>query len=94
MHLRPEIALTGNVDYQNSPCPRATWDSDEFKGRVAFIRTTQDGAIPLAVQQLMLDGTGVDWIVRDIESGHSPQISQPEKLTAMIVDLAKGFEAL
>lgn len=43
---------------------------------------------------MMLDGTGVDWIIKDIESGHSPQISQPEKLTAILVELAKGFEAL
>jgi hypothetical protein len=79
---------------QTSPCPRASWDSDEYKGRVAFIRTLNDAAIPLQIQQMLLDGTGVDWIVKDIESGHSPQISQPEKLTSILVELAKGFEAL
>jgi hypothetical protein len=53
-----------------------------------------DAAIPLPVQQMMIDGTGVEWIVDDIESGHSPQISQPEKLTAMLVELAENFAAL
>ncbi|KAF2866641.1 hypothetical protein BDV95DRAFT_611692 [Massariosphaeria phaeospora] len=77
-----------------SPCPRATWDSEEFKGRVAYIRTANDAAIPLHVQQMMIDGTGVEWIVKDIESSHSPQLAQPERLTEMLVDLAKGFEAL
>jgi hypothetical protein len=43
---------------------------------------------------MMLDGTGVEWSVKDIESGHSPQISQPEKLTAILLDLAKTFAAL
>lgn len=77
-----------------SPCPRATWDSDEYKGRVAFIRTLNDAAIPLPVQQMILDGTGVEWIVKDIGSSHSPQVSQPEKLATILVDLAKEFEAL
>jgi hypothetical protein len=53
-----------------------------------------DAAIPLAVQQMMLDGTGVEWIVKDIESGDSAQISQPEKLTTMLLELAKSFAAL
>ncbi|KAF2242846.1 hypothetical protein BU26DRAFT_510087 [Trematosphaeria pertusa] len=84
-------AMAQGMTSFTSPCPRATWDSDEYKGRVAFIRTLNDACIPLPVQQMMIEGTGVDWIVKDIESGHSPQISQPEKLTAMLVDLAKGF---
>ncbi|KAH7068990.1 hypothetical protein BKA63DRAFT_494432 [Paraphoma chrysanthemicola] len=77
-----------------TPLPRASWDSDDFKGRVAFIRTVNDAAIPLAVQQMMLDESGVDWLVEDIESGHSPQVSQPEKLAEMLVALTKTFESL
>jgi hypothetical protein len=77
-----------------SPCPRATWQDDEYKGRVAYIRTLNDAAIPLPVQQNMLDGTGAKWIIKDIESGHSPQLSQPERLTGMLVELAKEFEVL
>jgi hypothetical protein len=74
-----------------SPCPRATWDDDEYKGRVAFIRTTNDASLPLHIQQMMIDGTGVEWIVKDIESSHSPQISQPENLANMLLGLAKEF---
>jgi hypothetical protein len=53
-----------------------------------------DAAIPLQVQQMMLEGTGVEWIIKDIESGHSPQLAHPGKMTAILVELAKGFEAL
>jgi hypothetical protein len=77
-----------------SPCPRATWDSDEYQGRVAYIRTLKDCTIPLQVQQMMIDGTGVQWTVKDIDCGHSAQIAQPEKLVEILVDLAKGFEKL
>ena len=87
-------AIAQGMTSFTSPAPRATWNSDAYKGRVAFIRTLNDAAIPLQVQQMMLDGSGTEWIIKDIESGHSPQISQPEKLLAILVSLAKGFEAL
>ena len=77
-----------------SPCPRATWDHEDFKGRCAYIRTVNDQAIPYEVQKMMIDGTGVEWVVKDIESGHSPQLAQPEKLRDMLVGLAKQFETL
>lgn len=87
-------AIAQGMTSFTSPVPRATWDSDVYKGHIAFIQTLNDAAIPLQVQQMMLDGTGVDWIVKDVESGHSPQISQPEKLKTVLIDLAKGFAAL
>ena len=40
----------------NSPIPRATWDSDEYKDRVAFIKTLNDNAIPAHVQQAWIEG--------------------------------------
>ncbi|KAH7394861.1 hypothetical protein DE146DRAFT_696543 [Phaeosphaeria sp. MPI-PUGE-AT-0046c] len=77
-----------------SPCPRATWDSDGFKGRIAYIRTLNDACVPLVAQQMMIDTSGVDLIVKDIESGHSPQLSHPEEFTSIIVELAQTFEKL
>lgn len=77
-----------------TPVPRTSWDDDAYKGRIAFIRTLQDAAVPLQMQQKMIEDTGVEWSVRDIDSGHSPQLSQPEKLAGMLVELAKGFEGL
>ncbi|PVH96098.1 hypothetical protein DM02DRAFT_688615 [Periconia macrospinosa] len=87
-------ALSQGMTSFNSPCPRATWDSEEYEGRVAFVRTLNDAAIPLSVQQMMIDGSGVKWIIKDIESGHSPQLSQPETLTSILVDIAREFESL
>ncbi|KAF2437255.1 alpha/beta-hydrolase [Karstenula rhodostoma CBS 690.94] len=76
-----------------SPIPRASWDSDAFKGRVAYIKTGNDTALPSFVQQMMLkNAKGVDWIIKDIESDHSPQLSQPEKFSEMLLELAGEFE--
>ena len=77
-----------------SPCPTATWDAEAFKGRCAFIRTLKDQAIPLEVQDMILQGTGQEWITRDIDTGHSPQLAAPEKLSSIILELAEYFEAL
>ncbi|KAH7088923.1 Alpha/beta hydrolase fold-1 [Paraphoma chrysanthemicola] len=95
--LKEAVAASGVAQGMTSfvtPLPRASWDSDDFKGRVAFIRAVNDPAIPLAVQQMMLDESGVEWIVKDIESGHSPQVSQPAKLAEMLIALTKTFESL
>lgn len=77
-----------------SPCPRASWDSKAFEGRCAYIRTVHDQAIPYEVQGMMLAGTEQDWIIKDIETGHSPQIVAPEKLCSILIELAKQFEAM
>ncbi|KAF2260670.1 alpha/beta-hydrolase [Lojkania enalia] len=87
-------AMAQGMSSFTSPCPRATWDSDEYKGRVAYIRTLNDACIPLPVQQMMIDRTEAEWIVRDIESGHSPQIARPEELVGRLVGLAGVFEEI
>lgn len=75
-----------------SPVPQASWNNDEYKGRIAYIRTVNDTGTPLFLQQMMIDNSGVEWVVKDIESGHSPQLSQPEKFSELLLDLGKGFE--
>lgn len=74
--------------------PRATWDSDVFRSRVAYIRTLNDTAVPVSVQQMMIDNAkGAEWIIKDIESDHSPHLSQPEKFCEMLLELARQFES-
>jgi hypothetical protein len=87
-------AMAQGMTSFTSPVPRATYDNDAYKGRNAYIRTTKDACFPVEVQQMMIDGTGAEWIVKDIESAHSAQLSQPEKLKDILVDLAQVFEKL
>ncbi|KAL8900041.1 MAG: hypothetical protein Q9207_005889 [Kuettlingeria erythrocarpa] len=77
-----------------SPCPAATWDAEAFKGRCAYIRTLDDQAVPYEVQNMMIQGTGQEWITRDIETGHSAQLAAPEKLSSIVIELAEHFVAL
>ena len=77
-----------------SPCPRVSWDSKEFQNRCAYVRTTNDHAFPFEAQNKSIEGSGVEWIVRDIDTGHNPQLAAPEKLCSIIVELAKHFEKM
>jgi hypothetical protein len=61
---------------------------------LAYIRTLKDAAIPPAVQDMMMQGTGVQWIVKDIAAGHSAQAVEPEKLCDMLIELGKVLEEL
>lgn len=85
-------AMAQGMTSFTSPVPRASWDSNAFKGRIAYIRTLKDRAVPLEAQQRMLDESGVQWIVRDLDSGHSPQISRAEEVRDLLVELIRGFE--
>lgn len=77
-----------------SPCPAASWDSEAYKGRIAYVKTINDQAVPYAAQAMMLQASGQEWITRDIETGHSPQLVAPEKLADILVEIAEHFEAL
>jgi hypothetical protein len=86
--------LSNSLTSLRSPCPRASWDAEDFRGRCAYIRTRNDQGLPYEAQSAMVNASGHDWILRDIDSGHSPQLSAPEELTRIILELVRQFEAL
>ncbi|CAG8953447.1 hypothetical protein HYFRA_00010196 [Hymenoscyphus fraxineus] len=75
----------------NSPSPAPAWKDPEFVGRLAYIRCMQDRAIPASMQDLMIKDSGVEWVVRDIDAGHSPFLSRPEELSDILKELAEIF---
>jgi pimeloyl-ACP methyl ester carboxylesterase len=63
--------------------------------RRAYIKCTQDRVIPPALADDLIAAVdactpGNRTVVRDIEASHSPFLSRPRELAAMIVDLALG----
>ncbi len=52
----------------------------------SYILCTQDRAISPAAQRAMIASVGVDRVL-EMESSHSPFISQPEELAALLIDL-------
>jgi hypothetical protein len=95
-NLAPVLAVTamahGKTSWE-SPVPRASWDHEDFKNRVAYIRTLRDAAIPLNLQQMMIEGTGVEWVIRDVDCGHSAQLARAEEVVGIVEELVRGWVA-
>lgn len=53
----------------------------------AYVRTAQDATVSPTLQAMMVDRTGITE-TQTLETGHSPQASQPDQLAAAFVALA------
>lgn len=80
-----------------TPSPRPAWQEPEYNAsdsqpcRRAFIRCLRDESIHLERQDLMLKDSGVDWVVRDLDSDHSPWLSREADFVAVLKDVVDGF---
>lgn len=88
--LRPQsmAANTGVV-------PPQAWQDEANKGRLGYIRCTDDKIIPLAAQDSMMESAGGRemWITRTLEgSGHSPFLSRPADVAAAVDEIVRQFE--
>lgn len=76
-----------------TPAPSPAWSEESFQGKIAYIGCTEDLCIPYSTQQSMLQRTGVQWLVEEMEASHSPFASKPKETARVIVDWAEKFIA-
>ena len=76
----------------NSPVPPAAWAESEFAGKLAFLRCTQDQAMPVVMQDMLVQRSGVDWMVKDIEASHSSWASRPEEVVKILDEWVAVFQ--
>ncbi|KAK4869228.1 hypothetical protein LT330_006228 [Penicillium expansum] len=73
-----------------SPQPHPAWADEAFQGRLAFIVTTEDRAVPKEAQFGMMAATQKTWIVKELASSHcAPFLNRIEEtvgLTREIID--------
>lgn len=74
-----------------SPSPAPAWAEAAYTGRCAYVRCTQDAAIFVSAQDLMLKMSGVDWIIHTMDTGHSPFLSCPAELANFLINLASDL---
>lgn len=74
-----------------SPSPPSAWADPEYAGRRAYIRCAQDRAIPAFAQDLMVQHSGVEWVVKELDGSHSPFLSRPAELAGCLAKLAEEF---
>lgn len=76
-----------------SPTGNPAWAEPAFENKLAYLRCTQDQAIPAALQDNVIERSGVRWMVRDIDAGHSPWVSKPKEVVEAIIEFAEQFAA-
>ncbi|GFF44459.1 hypothetical protein IFM58399_07298 [Aspergillus lentulus] len=75
----------------NSPQPAPAWADQAYAGRLAFIVSTLDKALPEGAQRAMMTATQKDWIVEEMVCSHcAPFVTR----VAECVRLLQGFLGL
>ena len=77
----------------SSPSPPPGWADEDYEGRRGYIRTLQDRTIPTIAQKMMVQYSGVDWDIKEIDTSHSPFLVRPQQLADNIVEMATSFQA-
>ncbi|CAH0021134.1 unnamed protein product [Clonostachys rhizophaga] len=63
-----------------------------YDGCRAYVKCLKDTPIPIVFQNHMIESSGVTWETRELDTGHSPFLSQPEQLSSTIDELIQGFK--
>lgn len=65
--MAAQLKPDSNLAFMSEQPPSA-WTESAFDGRCAYIVTGEDRAVPKAAQHQMIEGTGKQWIVKEITS--------------------------
>ncbi|CAG9974910.1 unnamed protein product [Clonostachys byssicola] len=76
-----------------SPITTIGWRDSAYDGCRAYIRCSQDKALLIEVQDMFVERSGVQWVVKTLDSSHSPFISMPRELTVAVQEIARDFRA-
>ena len=77
----------------HSPTGHPGWSDPAYNGRRAYIHTKNDNALPPEAQKAMVDGSGVEWDVKELDSSHSPMVSKMEEVVKFLDEKAKQYIA-
>ncbi|GKZ38829.1 hypothetical protein AbraIFM66950_011352 [Aspergillus brasiliensis] len=76
-----------------SPQPAPAWAEEAFHGRLAFIVTTGDPAVPKEAQYGMMAATQQEWIVKEMVCSHcAPFITRIEETVRLVEECVKHFQ--
>ncbi|KAL6718755.1 hypothetical protein ACLMJK_002989 [Lecanora helva] len=75
-----------------SPAPAPAWTEPGWEGRLAYLVCTEDRAIPKAGQEAMVQGTGMTWLMKEMNGSHNyPFLKEPGKTCSIVEGLAEEF---
>lgn len=68
----------------DSAAPAPAWAEPAFAGKIAFLKCSADAALPPSLQDLFISKSSVQWLVTEVEAGHSPWASRPAEVAGII----------
>ncbi len=90
VNLAAQLVPHAQIAFE-SPAPAPAWAEPEYKGRLGYIKNALDRAFPPFLQDIFIASTGADWIVRELQTGHSPFLSKPAELAALVQEYDEIF---
>lgn len=70
----------------SSPSPVPAWAEEYYNGRRTYFLARKDNAVQPVFQEKMLEKSGVEWNVRELETGHSPFLSRTQQLVDGVLE--------
>ncbi|KAI4104262.1 MAG: hypothetical protein LQ339_003881 [Xanthoria mediterranea] len=64
-----------------------------YNGRRTYLHTNRDQALPPFAQEAFVAASGVEWDVQNLETSHSPFLSESKQLAAIVVAKVQAFVA-
>lgn len=76
----------------NSVQPHPAWADVEYLGKLAFIVTTKDSAIPKEAQYAMIGATQQSWITKEMDCSHcAPFLDKKDNCILLLRELIDRF---
>ncbi|KAH8432797.1 alpha/beta hydrolase [Aspergillus melleus] len=91
--LETSIKPHSNIAF-TSPQPHPAWADADYSGRLAFIVTTEDRAVPKDAQYGMMAASRQEWIVKEMACSHcGPFINGIGETVGVLQDVIGRFSA-
>ena len=84
--------LPHSVNAFETPVRKPLWTDSALDGRRVYILTKLDKTFPPEAQKMFVDGSGVDWNVKEVEAGHAAFIGKAEEVAGIIVKAARTWQ--
>ncbi len=68
---------------------KPAWAEPSYQDRCIYLRCTMDECITASFQDALIEFSGVEWRVVDLDTGHCPFFGMPEALAKMLVKFAE-----
>ncbi|KAL9627170.1 MAG: hypothetical protein Q9204_006761 [Flavoplaca sp. TL-2023a] len=86
--IRPQSILS-----LNTALSQTFYDIPAYDDRRVYLLTCQDEALPAFAQEAFVRDSGIEWDVHKLDTSHSPFLSEPEQLAAIVEAKVKDFVA-